>query len=142
MQESAAGLQASHEMMTQEITAMVKALRQALVELRARTSELETAAGDYPAAGQHVVAALTELCGKIAEVRDEFGAVVVDARAASAALSAVAGVVERNTEQVNDGVAQRAHSLQKELAAIDAVVSEFVDVMRVRMQYDSGPELG
>ena len=134
LNESASSLKVAREAAITELGAAVASLRETVESLQSHTAALDQFAARYPKAGDGLVSSLADLTSKANSARNELVALTAETRTVAGTLTSVSEAVMADTRQVHDGVVTRASTLKKELEAIDAVVEEFVDVMRLRIQ--------
>jgi hypothetical protein len=119
------------------LRSVVSVFAEILPKIQTHATSFETTAARFPAASQKVTTALEELAGKANAARAELTPMITETRAAAAALKTATSAIATDTNQVATSVSARAKALENELQAIDAVIDEFVEVMRARMKNGS-----
>lgn len=137
LRASAQALVSAREQATAQMNETVVALGGSLKRLNDCTSQIGEQSSEYSSAATGLTTVLTGLAKAIAETDHQMTLIRQESHELSKALRVGTTEISAHTEGLRSTASARARALEQELQAIDAVVTEFTDLMSERIRASS-----
>lgn len=134
IRESRDGLVGAREQMAAETAAVAAGISHATAGLRQHVEEFALEWEKYMQPGEAFAESVRAAASDLTRLRAEVAGLEERAREAALALKQTTDAAGASTDSLNDTARLRAERLRDELDAIDAVIDEFVRVLRNRIQ--------